>query len=620
MFNVAFGAADDASTSTTSTTSSAKRGWRMNGLQLPPALHFCVTRPNTAAGRRRGVRRRPRRRPSSTPRTRRSRAAAQRRDLRRRRHARGQPAGQRDARGRARRLVRTRPARVSHVLAVDLGTGTAKAAVVGADGAVAGSAMRPVPTNSLVGGGVEQSPDRWWEAIIEASREALANAAIPATDVEGVACTAQWAVTAPVDGDGRTVADAISWMDSRGAPHVQALVGGRVGGYRLSRLRRFIKLTAGVPVLSGNDGLGHVLYLRHEQPAIYAAADKLLEPADYLVMRLTGEMRATPGTMFPYWLVDNRDPARTDYDPGLLELCGVDRAKLPDLVAPGSIVGGLTQGAATTLGLVPGTPVLAGTTDLQSATVGAGAIASGEGYFSIGTTSWLSCHVPAKRSDIRHMLTTMPAALPGRYCVVAEQGMAGRCLEWLRETLVPVPYEELESMAASVPAGSDGLLFLPWLGGVSVPVDDSATRSAFLNQSWRTTRAHHVRAVMEGIALNLRWLKPHVERFARTSFRELTFIGGAAQSDTWCQICADVLGVPVRRVAEPRLANAVGAALLAFAALGRVPEGELSGHVPTGRVFAPDPATTAVYDRSFEAFMGFYKAGRPVYRRLNRSR
>jgi xylulokinase len=507
---------------------------------------------------------------------------------------------------------------VSHVLAVDLGTGTAKAAVVGDDGTVAGSAMQPVPTITLEGGGVEQAPDRWWEAIIEASREALANAAVPAAGIEGVACTAQWAVTAPVDSDGRSIANALSWMDSRGAPHVQALVGGRVGGYRLRRLRRFMKLTAGVPVLSGNDGLGHVLYLRHEAPQLYAAAHKLLEPADYLVMRLTGEMRATPGTMFPYWLADIRDPARVDYDAGLLELCGIDRAKLPDLVAPGSIVGGLTQGAATTLGLAPGTPVLAGTTDLQSATVGAGAIASGQGYFSIGTTSWLSCHVPAKRSDIRHMLTTMPAALPGRYCVVAEQGMAGRCMEWLRDTLVPLSYAELEEMAAGVPAGSDGLLFLPWLGGVSVPVDDSTTRSAFLNQTWRTTRAHHVRAVMEGIALNLRWLRPHVERFARTTFAELAFIGGAAQSDTWCQICADVLAVPVRRVAEPRLANAVGAALLAFAALGRVPEADLSARVQTDRVFTPDPAAVAAYDRSFEAFMGFYKAGKPVYRRLNR--
>ena len=141
-------------------------------------------------------------------------------------------------------------------------------------------------------------------------------------------------------------------------------------------------------------------------------------------------------------------------------------------------------------------------------------------------------------------------------------------------------------------------------------------RSAFLGQSWRTTRAHHVRAVMEGIALNVRWLRPHVERLAATRFEPLTFIGGAAQSDVWCQIFADVLAVPVRRVAEPRLAGVVGCGLLAHHALGTLREDELT--VPIDRVFAPDPAAVAAYDRSFDAFRRFYRATRPVYRRFAR--
>jgi xylulokinase len=216
------------------------------------------------------------------------------------------------------------------------------------------------------------------------------------------------------------------------------------------------------------------------------------------------------------------------------------------------------------------------------------------------------------------MIGTMPAALPGRYVVVAEQGVAGRCLEWLQETLVDEPYEELERRACAVAPGSDGLLFTPWLGGVSVPTEDFSTRSAFFNQSWRTTRSHYVRAVMEGVALNLRWLRPHVERFARTRFEQLAFIGGAGRSDTWGQIFADVLGVPVRRVAEPRLANAVGCGLLAFAALGEIAESDLAARVPIGRVFEPEPAAAATYDRSFAAFLELYKAGRPIHRRLNR--
>ena len=504
---------------------------------------------------------------------------------------------------------------MTHVLAIDMGTGTAKAAVVSRDGRVVGAAMRPITTHQLPGGGAEQDPHEWWSAVRDSAREAF-NAALRPT-ISAIRCTTQWAVTVPVDERGEPLSRAISWMDSRGAPHVRRVAGGPLAGYAPLKLRRWISLTGGAPVLSGNDGLGHALFLKHERPDVYAAAHRLLEPADYLNLRMTGRAVASFGTIFPYWLTDNRDAAAIDYDEGLLRAAGLDRAKLPDLVPMDAVVGELTPEAAAELDLPVGIPVLAGTTDLEAASVGAGAIAPGEGYFYVGTTSWLSCHVDSKRTDLRHMLGTMPAALPGRYCVVAEQGMAGRCLEWLRDTLVDEPYEELERMAASVPAGSDGLLFAPWLGGVSVPADDSRTRSAFFNQSWRTTRAHHVRAVMEGIALNVRWLRPHVERFAKTTFPQLTFIGGAAQSDTWSQLFADVLGVPVRRVAEPRLANAVGCALLAFAALGELREDELSALVPIDRVFQPEPAAAAAYDRSFDAFMRFYKAAKPVYRRLN---
>jgi xylulokinase len=369
-------------------------------------------------------------------------------------------------------------------------------------------------------------------------------------------------------------------------------------------------------VLSGIDGLGHSLFLREERPEVWDATWKLLEPADYLGLRLTGEARASFASMFPYWLTDNRDPDAVAYDETLLRWAGVPRDKLPDLVAPDGRVGALREDAAAELGLPAGVPVLPGMPDLNAATVGAGAAAPGTGYFYVGTTGWLSCHVETKRTDLRHQLGTMPAALPGRYCVVAEQGLAGRCLEWLQQTLVDEPYEELSRMADGVRPGCDGLVFLPWLGGVAVPADDPHTRGAFLGQSWRTTRAHHVRAVMEGIAFNMRWLRPHVEKLARTRFEPLTFIGGAAQSDVWCQIFADVLGVPIRRVAEPRLASAVGCGLLAHHALGTAADPTLG--VPIDRVFGPDRSTAEAYDRAFDAFLRFYRATRPVYRRFAR--
>jgi xylulokinase len=517
-----------------------------------------------------------------------------------------------------------------HVLAIDMGSGSAKAALVSRQGEVVAAATRPIRTTFLPGGGAEQDPREWWTAVVDAAEGALRDAALAPERVVAVKCVSQWSVTTPVDAAGEPLANAISWMDTRGGPYNRRLVQGpiRFGGYDVLKLWRWIRLTGGAPVQSGVDALGHILYLKHERPDVYAETRAFLEPMDYLNLRLTGRIAASYGTVFPYWLTDNRDPRRIDYDPGLLGLAGIERAKLPDLLPVDAVLGPLRPDVADRLGLAPATPVLVGACDGHAATIGAGAVRDYEGYFYVGTTAWLSCHVPTKKADLLHMLTTMPAALPGRYMVMAEQGMAGRCLEFLKDNLLfpegddgvaPTadPYAVLDAHARRVPPGSDGLVFMPWINGVLVPADDSHTRSAFVNQSARTTRAHYVRAVMEGVAYNLRWLRRYVERFVGRPFADLAFIGGGALSDVWCQIQADVLGCPVRQVANPRYANAVGAALAAFAALGEMTLDDMARAVRVAAVYRPDPAAQAVHDRQFAAFLDFYRRMKPVYKRLN---
>jgi xylulokinase len=178
-------------------------------------------------------------------------------------------------------------------------------------------------------------------------------------------------------------------------------------------------------------------------------------------------------------------------------------------------------------------------------------------------------------------------------------------------------YELLNSEAAGVAPGSGGLIFTPWINGVLAPSEDPYTRSAFFNQSARTTRAHYIRAVMEGVAFNLRWLKGHVENFIGRPFPQLNFIGGGATSSVWCQILADVLGCPVRRVASARHANAVGAALAAFSALGEIRVDDIPGAVKIAGTFEPARDAANVYDAQFREFMEFYKRMKPIYKRLN---
>ncbi|HYB90229.1 MAG TPA: FGGY-family carbohydrate kinase [Candidatus Binataceae bacterium] len=517
-------------------------------------------------------------------------------------------------------------ASLKYILAIDMGSGSVKASIVSSRGEVAASALRHVGTQIAAAGAAEQDPEEWWRAVCGAAKEAIAASRAPAEQIIAVACTTLWAVTVPVGENGSAIGNAISWMDTRGAKYNRAIAGGwpKVQGYGLFKLLKWLRLTGGVPVQSGVDGLAHILFIKHERPDIYARTYKFLEPMDYLNLRLSGQAAASYATMFPYWVTDNRDPNRVHYVPELLAMAGIDRAKLPDLEPVDAVLGTIKREVADEFGLAPSTRVVMGSGDSHSATVGAGAVRNFDGYFYVGTTSWLSCHVPAKKTDPFHMLTTMPAALAGRYMVGAEQGAAGRCLDLLKDVLYPPggadssgAYAEMNRLAAEVPPGSDGLIFTPWVNGVLAPHEDPSTRSAFFNQTLRTTRGHYVRAVMEGVAFNLRWLKRHVEKFVGRSFGALNFIGGGASSELWCQIMADVLGCTVRQVANPRNANGVGAAMAAFAALGEIAIDDIPALVRIAAEYRPIAANRRIYDRQFDEFLRFYKRNRGIYRRLN---
>jgi len=518
------------------------------------------------------------------------------------------------------------------VLAVDLGSGGPKVAVVTEGAEIIAQARAAVSTVLLPGGGAEQDPREWWQATTRAVRETLAQPQVNREQIVAVSCTGQWSVTVPVDRDGDPLRKAVHWMDSRGAPYTRALTDGlvKVEGYGVPRLLEWIRITGAVPTHAGADALAHILFLKHKCPEIYARTHKLLEPMDYLNLRLTGRFSASYATIFPYLLTDNRDVTNVRYSERLLRLSGVEREKLPDLVPVDAILGTILPDIARDWGLPATTQVVCGTADNQTAALGAGSIDDGMGYISVGTTSWLSCHIPFKKCNLIRSIATMPSAIPGRNIVVAEQGAAGRCLEAVVERWLFVDrdlandaersrtYEEVFRQAAAVPPGSGGLLFLPWLNGSGPPAANGDVRGGFLNQTLRTGRAEAVRAVMEGVALNLRWLLPHVERFVGKRFDVLRFVGGAATSDLWCQIFADILNRPVHRVAEPRLATVRGAALHALMSLGIRRRDEVSLLVPIAGVFEPMREHRRTYDELFAGFVACYKRTRGLFAQLNR--
>lgn len=500
-------------------------------------------------------------------------------------------------------------------LAVDLGSGALKVGVVSLDGTVVAAAQAPLVTERAPGGVATQDAARWWRLVCELAGQVLG--AVPREQVAAVACTGQWASTIPVDAAGEPVGPCLMWQDTRGADHVRRVVGGPLAGYSPRALALWIRRTAGVPSHDGGDPVSHMLHLERDEPQLAAAARWYLEPVDYLSMRFTGVATASHASMTGAWLTDNRRLDRLAYDPVLVRRAGLDGTRLPPLAATGAVVGTVRPGVAAQLGLGAGVQVVTGVPDLHSAALGTGAADPGQAHLTISTTSWISLPVCRKKTDVVHSICTVPGLDPGSYLVVDNQEAAGLCLRWLRETLPgDRGYDELLALAATAPPGSGGALFTPWLAGERSPVDDRDARGGWHNLSIDTGAADLVRAVLEGVALNSRWLLRSVERFAGHRIDALRIFGGGAASDLWCQIHADVLGRTIERVADPVNTNLRGAALLAALALGEVRRDEIRALAPVERAFAPDPATRAVYDRHFAELPRLYKAQRGMLKRL----
>jgi xylulokinase len=504
------------------------------------------------------------------------------------------------------------------VLAIDLGSSALKVGVVSLDGKLAAVAERELETERLPGGGAIQDASAWWDAVRELSRSVLAD--VPAERVVAVSCTGQWASTIPVDEAGVPVGPCVTWLDTRGARYSREAIGGPLMGYSPLALARWVRRTAGVPSPYGGDPVSHMLLIDRELPEVAAAARWYLEPVDYLSMRFTGRAAATHASMSGAWLTDVRHLDRLEYDTSLVRRAGLDADKLPPLVETGSIVGTVRPEVASDLGIDPGARVVSGTPDLHSAVLGTGAVEEGEPHLTISTTSWITLPTRKKKTDAMRSIAVVPGLDSSGYLVINNHEAAGLCLRWLRSafhTSEPASFERLVDLAEMAPPGSNGVIFTPWIAGERSPVDDRNARGGWHNVAASTTNAELIRAVLEGVAYNSRWLNQAVERFAGQRLDPMRIFGGGAVSSLWCQIHADVMDRTIERVAEPLHTNLRGAALLAGLALGAVSRDELRGLVPVERTFKPDQANRDAYDRLYREFPGLYKAQRKMFARLN---
>lgn len=517
------------------------------------------------------------------------------------------------------------------IVAVDLGTSGVKVALVDSAGGVLGWESRPVALRVTPDGGAEQSPAEWWSAFVDATKAAVAKAGVGTSSVAALCCSTQGEGTVPVDRDGNALSDCVLWMDMRGAAALKRRFKGlvNVSGASLGRLVRWITLTGGMPSMTGKDPAGHMLFIRDEWPEIYEKTYKFLNVLDYMNLRLTGRFVATHDSILTSWVTDNRDPRRIAYHKALVRDSGIDADKFPELVACADVVGTLSAQAAGELGLSREVRVVAGAIDNTAAAIGSGAVADYAAHLYLGTSSWMGVHVPFKKTDIGSALASVPCALPDRYLLTALQATAGGNLSFLRdkilyhkdellaEAAVPDVFKIMDDMAARTPAGSNGVMYFPWIWGERAPVEDRRLRASLFNLSLDNDRADVVRAFLEGIAYNTRWMLGPVERFTGRKTGLIRVAGGGGVSDVWCSIFADVLDRPVGQIDDSIRANARGAAFIARVGLGELSFADVPALVPVKRVWEPDPRTRTLHDERFGVFAEYYKKTKKLYAKLN---
>ena len=384
----------------------------------------------------------------------------------------------------------------------------------------------------------------------------------------------------------------------------------------------------GIPTIGSGLSLGHILYVQHDWPDVHARTAAYLEPMDYVTARATGRITASQHSTYMFQLCDNRTLGATAYDDDLVKLAGVDADKLPQLLPVDAAVGALLPDVAVALGLPETTVVYAGTNDTVTVAVAAGAFTPGRGGLAIGTTSVLVDEVDDFRVDLDHQLFSMPGPFPDRYVVCAENGLGGKVLEHVLHNVVYArdelgdhdaddAFARLGPTLAATEPGAGGVLFLPWLTGSMAPAGDANARGGFVNMSLETDRRSLVRAVVEGVAHNLRWLLPHVETFTGRGIGEVAFVGGAARSPEWCAILADVLDRPVLALAAPATAVARATALLALQRHGELSRTDLDAHVPVAQRYEPRSAHRDLYAARQVQFEAAYAALLPISEALS---
>jgi xylulokinase len=455
-------------------------------------------------------------------------------------------------------------------------------------------------------GWAEQDPEDWWRAAREAIAGVLDAARasefqIGPGEIKAIGLTGQMHGAVMLDADGQVIRPALIWCDQRTQPECDWLEA-KIGRERL------IELTCN-PALP-NFTLTKLLWVRAHQPELFARIAHVLCPKDFVRLRMTGEyaidMQEASGTLL-------LDVTHRRWSQEVAEAAGIPMAWLPRLFEGPEICARISAEGAAATGLAAGTPVVAGAGDQGAGAVGMGIVGPGSVSATIGTSGVVFASTSKPTLDRLGRLHTFCHAAPGLWHVMGVTNGAGLSLRWLRDTFAAgVPYDELTTEAAQIPAGCEGMLWAPYLFGERTPHLDPEARAAFTGITASHARAHFVRAVMEGVAMSLR---DTLSLFAELQIpvTRIRLGGGGTRGPLWRQIQADVYGRPVELLAADE-GGAFGAALLAGVGVDQWPtvEAACAETVHVSETVSPQDA--AAMENAYVHYRRMYPALREIGR------
>ena len=504
-----------------------------------------------------------------------------------------------------------------YIVAHDVGTSNSKAVLVDVEGIVHGRSVIPYEIKYPKPGWAEQDPEDWWKAMTQSTRRLMDEAGVSPDDVLCVVNSTQLIGIVPVDEGGVTLRPGIIWLDSRAPEEARWVMNKFLGPTVFTAI-------AGASI-TGKDGIPKLLWLKKNEPDVYKRMKYFLDVSGYLNYRCTGKMLMTWSNASAFGL----DLKKKTWLEGIFKYVGFDIKKLPPLCRSTDQIGVLTAEAAALMGLREGTPVMGGTGDIQSAAVGSGAMGEGGGHISMGTSAWVGV-VTAKTPTGKSGVVSTQSADPGKILLLGQMELAGGCLRWLGDEMCRLEKADatmtnifgfMDSKVEQVPAGSDYLIFMPWMYGERAPVADAFIRSGFVNLVPEHTREHMIKAVYEGVAYNLRWIIEVIEKQFKFPLPTLRVIGGGALGHPWMQILADVTGKRIEPVRNPQEAGAVGAAMTAAVGLGIYKDFEsLKNIVSSEYSFEPRAANREVYDFLYLRYKELYTDLKRFYTRINKDR